>query len=116
MTPEEFHYFAFRYYRRIPDLEQFRQDIRIFRYIVRHLNAYKETGEIQIQVVLNHFVTLFNIFEPRAAVTLLQERLKSPLYPALKPFLIYLNYLDEDHDFLEVSPDLNITRQLQKLG
>ena len=48
--------------------EDFDKDLNHFKYIKRLLKRYKNTGQLKTQLLINHFIVLYNLFgeaEPR---------------------------------------------------
>ena len=70
--------------------DDFEADLKRIRYIKRLLKRYKNTGELKIHLILNHFIILFNVFDD-AAVPLLFYNLEEDLWPSIKSFLVFLN-------------------------
>ena len=46
-------------------------DMKTISFIKRMFNRYDKVGKIKTRLLLNHFITLFNIFEPVAVVRIL---------------------------------------------
>ena len=42
--------------------EDFDKDLNRFKYIKRLLSRYRNTGELKIPLLINHFIILYNIF------------------------------------------------------
>ena len=74
--------------------EDFEDDLKRIKYIKRLLKRYKNTGELRVNLILNHLTVLFNVFD-EAAVPLLFYNLEEDLWSYLKSFLIFLNRLSE---------------------
>ena len=74
--------------------EDFYDDMKRFKWIKRLLNKYKNTGEMNVHLLLNHFIILYNIFGD-AATPLLFYRIDSELWTILKTFIVYLDRLPE---------------------
>ena len=74
--------------------EDFYDDMKRFKWIKRLLNKYKNTGEMNVHLLLNHFIILYNIFGD-ATTPLLFYRIDSELWNILKTFIIYLDRLPE---------------------
>jgi len=74
--------------------EDFYDDMKRFKWIKRLLNKYKNTGEMNVHLLLNHFIILYNIFGD-ATTPLLFYRIDSELWTILKTFIIYLDRLPE---------------------
>jgi hypothetical protein len=96
------------------DISEFYDDLSRFKYIKRLLRKYLQTDEIQERLVLNHLIILYNVFGIEAANKMLFYRLEKELWPALKTFLVYLNYLPEQEK-VEISLDLKIAGILRKI-
>ena len=74
--------------------EDFEDDLKRIKYIKRLLKRYKNTGELRVNLILNHLTVLFNVFD-EAAVPLLFYNLEEDLWSYLKSFLLFLNRLSE---------------------
>jgi len=72
--------------------EDFYDDMKRFKWIKRLLNKYKNTKEMNVPLLLNHFIILYNIFGD-AATPLLFYRIDSELWNILKTFIVYLDRL-----------------------
>ena len=60
----------------------------------RLFRKYKQTGELKDRLILNHFVVLYNVFNPPAATRMLCLKLHDEL-DMVKPFLMLLGYWPE---------------------
>ena len=74
--------------------EDFYDDMKRFKWIKRLLNKYRNTGEMNVHLLLNHFIILYNIFGD-ATTPLLFYRIDSELWSILKTFIVYLDRLPE---------------------
>lgn len=74
--------------------EDFYDDMKRFKWIKRLLNKYRNTGEMNVHLLLNHFIILYNIFGD-ATTPLLFYRIDSELWNILKTFIVYLGRLPE---------------------
>ncbi len=74
--------------------EDFYDDMKRFKWIKRLLNKYKNTGDMNVHLLLNHFIILYNIFGD-ATTPLLFYKIDEELWGALKTFIIYLERLPE---------------------
>jgi len=96
------------------DVQEFYDDVAKFKYIVRLLRRYRDTGVIQERLVLNHIITIYNVFNIAAANKMIFHKVDIDLWPALKTFLIYLHYLPENlHKNINI--DLTIATKLKDL-
>lgn len=83
--------------------EEFFEDMKKFRHIKKLFNRYKNTGELKTHLILNHIITVYNLFND-AATPLLFYKLGSDHWPALKTFIIYLNRYPENSESLSKIP------------
>ena len=74
--------------------EDFYDDMKRFKWIKRLLNKYRNTGEMNVHLLLNHFIILYNIFGD-ATTPLLFYRIDNELWNILKTFIVYLGRLPE---------------------
>ena len=74
--------------------EDFYDDMKRFKWIKRLLNKYRNTGDMNVHLLLNHFIILYNIFG-EATTPLLFYKIDEELWGALKTFIIYLERLPE---------------------
>jgi len=94
--------------------QDFYDDVAKFKYVVRLLRRYRETGVIQERLVLNHIITIYNVFDLAAANRMIFHKVDVDLWPALKTFLVYLNYLPENiHKNINI--DLVIANKLKDI-
>lgn len=75
------------------DMNEFQEDLRSIRYIKILINRYKNTGTLQERLLLNHFISLGNIFIIEAVVKMLFYKISEEDWPILKSFLIYLHFM-----------------------
>lgn len=94
--------------------KEFYDDMKRFKYIKRLLKKYKSDGIVKERLLLNHIIVLNNVFGVEAACTLLLYKVDKPYWPALKSFLIYLDYL-YPHELNEIKEDDKITKGLKEL-
>ena len=74
--------------------EDFEKDSNYFKYIKRLLKRYRNTGELKSQLILNHFIVLYNIFG-EATTPMLFFKIERELWSVMKTFIIFLNKLPE---------------------
>ena len=74
--------------------EDFYEDMKRFKWVKRLLNKYKNTGDLNVHLVMNHFIILYNVFGD-ATTPLLFYKLDKDLWSVLKTFVIYLERLPE---------------------
>lgn len=74
--------------------EEFLEDLKRIKYIKKLFTRYEVTGELKARLILNHLITLNNVFGPVATVRILFYKIPKHL-KYLKPFLILLNIMPE---------------------
>jgi hypothetical protein len=97
LTEENFEFFCIKHYDdpNCLGVEEFKEDVLRFKYLNRLLNKYEETGEMNENLILNHFVILYNLFND-AATNMLFYRIAEKHWPILVPFLIYINRMPSE--------------------
>lgn len=76
------------------DTLEFYEDLKRFRYIKRLLNKYESTGELRERLILNHIISLNNVFGPKNAARMLFFRLEG-YEQYFMPFLVMLGTLPD---------------------
>lgn len=74
-------------------MSEFDEDYKRFKYVKRLVKRYRQTGELKERLILNHIITLSNVFTVEAVVRICFYRFDEEDYPVLKTFFLYLNYL-----------------------
>ena len=74
--------------------EDFYEDMKRFKWVKRLLNKYKNTGDLNVHLVMNHFIILYNVFGD-ATTPLLFYKLDKDLWSILKTFVMYLERFPE---------------------
>ncbi len=87
-----------------------------FKYIKRLLRRYKKTGVLKTHLLLNHFISIYNVFGD-GATPLLFYKIDQDLWSAMKAFIIYLGRFPEFpkgaiHD---IEVDLECFRELKMI-
>jgi hypothetical protein len=97
LSEDNFEFFAIKHYDdpNCLGVQEFKEDLQRFKYLNRLFNKYEECGEMKVNLVLNHLVVLYNVFE-EAATNLLFYRVAEKHWPVLVPFLIYINRLPSE--------------------
>lgn len=75
------------------DTEEFYEDLNRFKYLKRLFSRYYLKDDLKERLILNHLVTLYNVFEFRANTRMLFFKTEEKHWPILKAFVVYLNYM-----------------------
>jgi hypothetical protein len=76
------------------DTIEFYEDLSRFKYLKKLFSRYEETGELKERLILNHIIVLYNIFGVEPTTRMLFLKLRGS-YHALKPFLVFLNFMPD---------------------
>ena len=97
LNEKNYLHFAMKYYdnRQCTSVEEFNEDLNKIKYVKRLYNRFLETGELRTNLILNHLIVIYNVFENEAATRMLFFRVEQRFYSILKPFLIFLSRLPE---------------------
>ena len=110
-----FLYAAKHYYNpKFSDIEEFYEDLKRFKYIKRLVNRYLEHDELGERLILNHLIVIFNSFGVEASLNMLELKLDDKHWPVIKPFLIFLKYI-ENNQYLGISMDQEVVERLRKI-
>ena len=96
------------------DIEEFKEDLARFKYLKRLLRRYELADDLQIRLILNHIIVLYNVFGIEAANRMLRYKIEPEHWTYIKPFLVFLNYLPVDEK-VEIPLDPLIVDLLRKL-
>lgn len=116
LTSKNFELYAARHYRnnQCLDIKDFYEDMSRFSYVLRLLRKYKDTNEINTRLVLNHIITIYNVYDISAANKMMFFKIDEDLHSVVKTFLIFLNYLPESQQG-NTKLDLQIAKELQEI-
>ena len=108
--------FAAKHYYKpnVIDAEKFYEDLKRFMYLQRLLKRYKKTGEMPERLILNHVIIIFNVFDIKPSLKMLEYQIDSKYWPALKPFLIFLKHIRNDQ-YTNIEMDKVIIEKLRKI-
>ena len=96
------------------DAEEFHNDLKRFMYLKRLFYRYKNTGDVSERLILNHLIVLFNVFDIKPTLKMLEYQIEDKYWSALKPFLIFLNYIRNDQ-YTDIIMDQNVIDKLRKI-
>ena len=115
LTEDHFRLFAIKNYENPQAVTEadFDKDLNNFKYIKRLLKLYKNTVQLKTDLLLNHFIILYNIFG-EACTPMLFHKIEKDLWPSMKTFVMFLGKLPEYpkcyiHD---IQPDLYCLKEL----
>ena len=94
--------------------EEFESDLSHLKYARKLLKRYAEKGVLQERLILNHLIIFYNMFYPEAATRMCFYRVSEECWPALKTFLLYLNYIPKG-EYINIPIDLLIAKKLQTI-
>ena len=90
---------------------EFLDDLKTIKYIKRLINKYSDQKDLKERLIMNHIISLSNVFGVEATINMLYYKIESRHHKILNAFFLYLNYVDEKK--LEIL-DLNLYQRLQK--
>ena len=83
---------------------EFLDDLKIIKYIKRLINKYVDKDELKERLILNHIISLSNVFGVEAAVNMLRFKIDVNHLDVLNAFLIFLEYIKlEDVEVLDLA-------------
>ena len=74
---------------------EFQEDFNRIFLVKKLFTKYLNSGELNVRLILNHIVIIYNVFGVEAATRILFFQLKEDHYSLLKPFLIMLNFMPD---------------------
>src|SRR6056300_1272600 len=86
-------YAAANYTNTVYDIDEFNDDLKRFKYLKRLFSRYSEKGELKERMILNHIITLYNVFRSEAATRMLFYKIDEEHWDILKTFLLFLHYM-----------------------
>jgi hypothetical protein len=96
------------------DIEEFYSDLKKFKYLKKLFTRYKETGVFSERLVLNHIITLQNLFGVEVLKHLMEYKIEKDHWPALKACLYFLRYITDD-EYIIIQADPVVTRILSRI-
>ena len=97
LTEENYQIFAMQHYdnQECNSVEDFYEDINRIKYIKRLFRRYVKKDELRERLIINHMVSLRNVFGVEPATRLLFFKIEKELWSVLKTFLVLLSYMPE---------------------
>lgn len=104
------------------NIAEFYEDLARIKYIKRLLRRSKFDGQ-RVRLILNHIVILYNVFHSEHATRILFFKIEKELWPQLKTFLLFLNFMPEringidgqDYYSSDIHVDMEIVDELDKV-
>lgn len=106
ITEENFYKFALQSLKSRYLVEsEFKSLLKHITYIKRLLKKYKDNPKnINVNLLINHFIIIYNEFELKAANQILLYQINKLYYPQLKTILLLLNKV-KDFDCFEINSE-----------
>ena len=97
LTEENYQIYAMQHYdnQECNSVEDFYEDINRIKYVKRLFRRYVKKDELRERLLINHIVSLSNVFGVEPATRLLFFKIENELWPILKTFLVLLSYMPE---------------------
>ena len=118
LTDENFLLYAISHYNnpQCKGADEFNEDILRLVYIKRLVKKYLNGGELRERLIMNHIITLYNVFGIEAATRILLYKMEKDLMPVIKSFLVYLQYIKSDNrQFINIPIDNFIVQKLRNV-
>jgi hypothetical protein len=103
-------------------MAEFYDDLNRIKYCKRLFRRYvakAEMNPLQLRLLVNHIIVLYNVFGVDAAPRMLFCKIEKPLWSVLKTILLYLNFMPEEIKGVmhtdEIPIDTYIHASLRKL-
>lgn len=107
------------------DTDEFYEDLGRFKYLKKLFSRYSNRGDLKERLILNHLITLYNVFEKSATTRMLFYRTEDEHWDVLKTFLLFLGYMPDRLDNIrdentvirsdEIPVDLHIANVLRNI-
>lgn len=96
LTEQTFEDFASMHYNNpnCTSILEFFDDLKTIKYIKRLINQYSQKGILKERLILNHIISLNNVFEPYVTAKLLGFKVDEENHDVLNAFLLYLKYIE----------------------
>ena len=125
LNKDNFVLYAMKFYENPQCLSEqdFYDDLKTIKYIKRLLNRYHMGGELKERLILNHLITLGNVFPVEVLTRILFLKISSKYWSYLKTFLIFLDFMPDQVSSIngekvissDIGVDLRIAEKLRKI-
>jgi hypothetical protein len=97
LNEKNYVHFAMKYYTNIQctSIEEFTEDLNKIKHVKRLFNRFLETGELRTNLIMNHLVVIYNVFDTEGATRMLFFKVETKFHSILKPFLLFMEKLPE---------------------
>jgi len=115
LTNDNYIGIAMRHYDNVQcnTIDEFQNDMYRIICIKKLIDKYLSSGNINLRLVLNHVIILYNSFDT-LVVDLLKLRLDEKHYSVIKTILVFLKYIESD-DWNDVLEDSKIFNELRRI-
>lgn len=100
------------------DMEEFYSDLLIATNIKKLFSKYRQGSMLKTRLLINHFISFFNVFENEAAAKILFFKIDEKYWSYLKTILVFLdrcpNFILIEGKFINIS-NINLDLTLLKL-
>lgn len=116
LSDSNFEMYAIRHYDNPSCLSKtdFEEDLKRFRWVQRLFNRYVKNNDLQLRLILNHIIVIYNVFDSVAATRMLFFKIVKEQHYILKTFLLFLNKIP-DNKYTDIGVDIEVVKKLQKL-
>ena len=117
LTSENFTAYAMKCYDnpQCETMEEFHEDLNRFKYLKRLLYRYQEEGVVRERLMLNHIITLVNVFGVEPCLRMMEFKVTDvEHWTVLKTIFVYLGYVG-DNWRVDIPLDTNFIRVLREL-
>lgn len=103
-------------------MSEFKEDMKRFNYLKRLFHKYRKNEELRVQLVLNHLIVIYNVFNIEPATRMLFYKMSKDDYSSLKTYLLFLNNMPNivkgikgiDIRSSDIQVDMRIAEELRK--
>ena len=94
--------------------EDFYEDLKRIKYIKRLVNRYIGYGELSERLILNHLIVVFNVFDTKPTLRIMEYKFDDKQWEVLKPFLVFLKHIKND-EYTNIKMDKYVIDKLREI-